>query len=76
MAEKTFLKALKMNPDYPYLNGQLQFMKNHLCDWVNYNETKQNIEKDITQNKKTITQAHIEQRIHISNEKFENYFLW
>ena len=55
MAEKTFLKALKMNPDYPYLKGQLQFMKNHLCDWVNYNETKQNIEKDITQNKKTIT---------------------
>ena len=37
MAEKTFLKALKMNPDYPYLKGQLQFMKNHLCDWVNYN---------------------------------------
>ena len=34
MAEKTFLKALKMNPDYPYLKGQLQFMKNHLCDWV------------------------------------------
>lgn len=55
MAEKTFLKALKMNPDYPYLKGQLQFMKNHLCDWVNYNETKQNIEKDITQNKKSIT---------------------
>ena len=55
MAEKTFLKALKMNPDYPYLKGQLQFMKNHLCDWVNYNETKKNIEKDITQNKKTIT---------------------
>ena len=52
MAEKTFLKALKMNPDYPYLKGQLQFMKNHLCDWVNYNETKKNIEKDITQNKK------------------------
>ena len=55
MAEKTFLKALKMNPDYPYLKGQLQFMKNHLCDWVNYDETKKNIEKDITQNKKTIT---------------------
>ena len=30
MAEKTFLKALKMNTDYPYLKGQLQFMKNHL----------------------------------------------
>ena len=30
-------------------------MKNHLCDWVNYNEIKKNIEKDITQNKKTIT---------------------
>ena len=55
MAEKTFLKALKMNPDYPYLKGQLQFMKNYLCDWVNYNETKQNIEKDIKQNKKSIT---------------------
>ena len=55
MAKKTFLKAFEMNPDYPYLKGQLQFMKNHLCDWVNYNETKKNIEKDITQNKKTIT---------------------
>ena len=55
MAEKTFLKAFKIDPEYPYLKGQLQFMKNHLCDWVNYNETKKNIERDITQNKKTIT---------------------
>ena len=55
MAEKTFLKAFKINPEYPYLKGQLQFMKNHLCDWVNYNETKKNIEKDIEQNKKAIT---------------------
>ena len=55
MAEKTFLKAFKLNPDYPYLKGQLQFMKNHLCDWDNYNESKKNIEKDITKNKKTIT---------------------
>ena len=55
MAEKTFLKAFKINPEYPYLKGQLQFMKNHLCDWVNYSETKKNIEKDIAQNKKVIT---------------------
>ena len=55
MAEKTFLKAFKLNPEYPYLKGQLQFMKNHLCDWGNYNESKKNIENDITKNKKTIT---------------------
>ena len=55
MAEKTFLKAFKIDPEYPYLKGQLQFMKNHLCDWSNYNESKKNIEKDIVKNKKTIT---------------------
>ena len=55
MAEKIFLKAFKLNPEYPYLKGQLQFMKNHLCDWGNYNESKKNIENDITKNKKTIT---------------------
>ena len=55
MAEKTFLKASKLDPEYPYLKGQLQFMKNHLCDWVNYNQSKKNIENDITKNKKIIT---------------------
>ncbi|MBD1140127.1 tetratricopeptide repeat protein [Pelagibacterales bacterium SAG-MED38] len=55
MAEETFLKAFKLNPEYPYLKGQLQFMKNHLCDWSDYNNSKKNIEKDITKNKKTIT---------------------
>ena len=55
MAEKTFLKAFKLNPDYPYLKGQLQFMKNNLCNWDKYNESKKNMEKDITNNKKTIT---------------------
>ncbi|MDC3068547.1 tetratricopeptide repeat protein [Candidatus Pelagibacter sp.] len=55
MAEKIFSKALKINPEYPYLKGQLQFMKNHLCDWSNYNLTKKDIEKDIAKNKKTIT---------------------
>jgi len=55
MAEKTFLKAFKLDPEYPYLKGQLQFMKNHLCDWVNYNQSKKNIENDITKNKKIIT---------------------
>ena len=45
MAEKTFLKAFKINPECPYLKGQLQFMKNHLCDWVNYNETKKILRK-------------------------------
>ncbi len=55
MAEKTFSKALKINPEYPYLKGQLQFMKNHLCDWSNYNQNKKNIEEDIAKNKKTIT---------------------
>ena len=55
MAEKTFSKALRLNPEYPYLKGQLQFMKNHLCDWDNYYQTKKNIERDIVNNKKSIT---------------------
>ena len=55
MAEKTFSKAFKIDPEYPYLKGQLQFMKNHLCDWDNYNQIKRNIEKDIVKNKKIIT---------------------
>tara|TARA_B100001057_G_scaffold495892_1_gene595934 strand:+ start:566 stop:1027 length:462 start_codon:yes stop_codon:yes gene_type:complete len=55
MAEKTFSKALRINPEYPYLKGQLQFMKNHLCDWDNYHQTKKNIERDIVKNKKSIT---------------------
>ena len=55
MAEKTFSKAIKINPEYPYLKGQLQFMKNHLCDWGNYNQSKKNIEEDIVKNIKTIT---------------------
>ncbi len=55
MAEKTFSKAFKIDPDYPYLKGQLQFIKNHLCDWDNYKETINNIKKDIAKNKKIIT---------------------
>ncbi len=55
MAEKIFSNAFKINPEYPYLKGQLQFARNHLCDWDNYNEFKKNIEKDITNNKKSIT---------------------
>ena len=30
-------------------------MKNHLCDWDNYHQTKKNIERDIVKNKKSIT---------------------
>ena len=55
MAEKIFSNAFKINPEYPYLKGQLQFARNHLCDWHNYDDFKKNIEKDIINNKKSIT---------------------
>ena len=55
LSKKYFLKAIKIDSNYPYLKGALRFVKNNLCDWEDYKKDLAELEIDIENNKKVVT---------------------